>query len=209
MSYECDPKQRRIACLLSIVSLLMLSGCGRTYETKEAEKQKVPDQFELATGTEIHVRPVTDLSPENMKAGSEFAGVVAEPLYYTRELIDPDGKTYHREALIAPEGAAVQGEIIMREPDSAKGAEDKTELGLKLTRVTLLGGMWFDIVTNPVYDFVPADGRSKHVLTAKKEDVVTFKLSQPADVSLVIDSQDKEGEQKQETAPAAEPTSKM
>lgn len=157
---------------VSVISCAVaLLACGKIFEEEE-----LPNTFELAAGTQVSVRADAELSPDSVKVGSEFAGVLAEPLYYTREDIDVQGKILEKRTLVAPEGMPVHGVFVAEN----NAGEEEARVGLKLTSITFHGGMTFPVVTRPVFSVGP--------------DEIAFELAEPADVALVIDFRKKEGD---------------
>jgi hypothetical protein len=133
------------------------------------------------------VRLVSDVS-SGTQPGTDFAGTLADPLYYKRDLVDPQGNIFHREVQIAPEGAVVEGQVVAdKESPGVEGPGAAPRTALRLTMVTLYGGKEFDIVTNPVVASALAPRESKTSLHPKKGDVLPFQLAEPVTMAMVID----------------------
>lgn len=162
---------------------VVLLGCGRYYPQ---QSEDLPNHFKLLPGTEIRVRLVSDVTP-GTQPGTEFAGTLADPLYYKRDEVDPEGNIFHRKVAIAPEGAVVEGQVVAdKTSPGVEGADTTPRTALRLTMVTLEGGKEFNIVTDPVMSG-PASNGAKPMSHPKKGDIVTFKLAEPATMAMVID----------------------
>lgn len=170
-----------IRVLLAAYGALALAACGKTFVEEE-----VPNTFELSSGTEIQVRLVDPLPPSSTPAGQTFAATLAEPLYYVRERLDPEGETFTEETLIAPIGAPVFGETVeMPEAGDA--------MGLRLNSITVHGGMSFPVETGIVPLPASADEETAEQ-SAEAATPLLFELTAPADVAMVIDYRDGEAD---------------
>ncbi len=164
-----------------------LMGCGKFFPQ---QSEDLPNHFTLPPGTEIRVRLVSDVSSDT-QPGTDFAGTLAGPLYYKRDLIDPQGNIFQREVQIAPEGAVVEGRVVAdKESPGVEGPGPTPRTALQLTMVTLYGGEAFDIVTNPVLASLPVSRETKQFSQREKGDVLTFKLAEPVTMAMVIDLSD-------------------
>ena len=90
--------------LIIATYVVILVACGRTYVAEE-----IPNTFEMPAGVAITVDLVTPAQPEEIEVGESFTGTLAEPLYYPRQKVEPDGEVFEEETLVAPVGAPVAG----------------------------------------------------------------------------------------------------
>lgn len=142
-------------------------GCGKTFPEEE-----VPNTFELRAGTQIEVVPKGSVA--TIQVGDMFAGTLTRDLHYRSDAVDEDGRPFEREVLVAAAGSVVNG--IAVEPEAADEA-----VGLRLTSVTFHGGKSFPVATDVVaVNLNPPEG----IETAAP---MRFKLTEPADVALVIE----------------------
>ena len=161
-----------------------LLGCGKLYPQ---QSEALPNEFKLPPGTEIQVRLVSDV-PYSTQPGIDFAGTLAAPLYYKRQLVDPQGNLYDREVEVAPEGAVVEGKVVTDEGSPlVERPQNTPRTALRLTMVSIFGGKEFNIVTDPVSSG-RASTESNRMSHPRKGDVVTFKLAEPATMAMVVDS---------------------
>ena len=165
--------------LIIATYVVILVACGRTYVAEE-----VPNTFEMPAGVAITVDLVTPAQPEEIEVGESFTGTLAEPLYYPRQKVEPDGEVFEEETLVAPVGAPVAGVGV---------AVPEAGVGLQLEAVTFHGGMTFPVETAILVP--PAASQTDSAENANPSEEVaplTFTLSEPADVAMVIDYRDKE-----------------
>lgn len=166
--------------LVLVASVVALAACGRTYVAEE-----IPNTFEMPAGVPIHVDLVDPAQAEDIEVGQPFAGVLAEPLYYDREKLDPEGNVFEERTLVAPIGAPVAGVGV---------AAPQERAGLQLESVTFHGGMSFPVETSVVIPASASETSSAEGETSDQAEALTFNLTAPADVALVIDFRDKESE---------------
>ena len=169
--------------LVVVVAVLAFGACGRTYVAEE-----VPATFEMPAGVTMAVDLIDPARVADIEVGENFAGALAEPLYYPREKLDPQGNTYEEETLVAPIGAPVAGVAV---------AIPGGELGLQLKSVTFHGGMSFPVETAVLIPPVESDAAESETDTAEElasdqVESLTFTLAEPADVAMVIDYRDNE-----------------
>ena len=81
--------------LIIATYVVILVACGRTYVAEE-----VPNTFEMPAGVAITVDLVTPAQPEEIEVGESFTGRLAEPLYYPRQKVEPDGEVFEEETLV-------------------------------------------------------------------------------------------------------------
>ena len=168
-THYCGPVKAsyRIGRQFTFLALcaIALCACGRTYVDEQ-----LPNRFEMPAGVAIRVDLVDPLQAADIEAGESFAGTLAEPLYYPRQKVDPEGNTFEVETLVAVVGSPVHG-IGVAAPEGG--------VGLQLKSVTFHGGMSFPVET--VVLAPPAIDQP-----------MTFTLAEPADVAMVIDFRDQE-----------------
>lgn len=158
---------------------IALAACGRTYVAEE-----VPSSFELPAGVALRVDLVNPSEAADIEVGEPFAGTLAEPLYYSRQKLDPEGETFTEETLIAPIGAPVAGVGVALSEDG---------VGLQLESVTFHGGMSFPVETAVLIPPATAEPSAPEgVETEEVERPLTFVLNESADVALAIDYRDNE-----------------
>ncbi len=163
----------RPSLILIAVCTIALAACGRTYVTEE-----IPNTFEMPAGTTLEVKLVEPAHAADIVAGEPFDGILAEPLYYRRQELDPEGKTFEKETLVAVVGSPVAGVGV---------AVPEAGVGLKLESVTFHGGMSFPVETDVIVP--PAEDESSSAEAGETENTkpLTFSLTKPADVALAID----------------------
>jgi hypothetical protein len=166
------------AVIFIALGCIALAACGRTYVAEE-----VPNRFEMPAGATLQVKLVNPERVADIEAGEKFDGVLAEPLYYRREELDPQGKMFEKESLVAPVGAPVAGEGV---------AAPEAGVGLQLDLVTFHGGMSFPIKTDVIVPPAADESSSAENETADEAEPLTFTLAEPADVALAIDFRENE-----------------
>lgn len=156
--------------VIAVLCVIGLAACGKTYVEDE-----VPNTFELSEDTPISVEIVDPANVAALAPGDPFDAVLSKPLYYEREKLDPQGDVFETTTLIAPAGAPVAGVAV------ASSGGDEGDVGLQLTSITVHGGMSFPVETTIV--------EAPH---GEPADELSFRLTAPADVAMVLDFRDKE-----------------
>lgn len=179
-SHGIGRQLRTIAFCATAICAITLCACGRTYVDEE-----LPNSFEMPVGVKIHVDLVDPMRAADIEVGETFDGTLAEPLYYPRRKIDPEGNMFEVDTLVAVVGSPVNG-IGVPAPEAG--------VGLQLKSVTFHGGMSFPVETAilvPPAREAPDDAEAGDESEAGS---MTFTLAEPADVAMVIDFRDQQEE---------------